>query len=94
MSTEINSILASRLVLVWTVCLSLGSAVLPESVEAAARPKPNIVLLVADDLGYGELGAYGAAGIPTPSIDALARSGSDSRMATCPARYARPVEPV
>lgn len=36
---------------------------------------PNIVLLVADDLGYGELGCQGNPEIPTPNIDSLARHG-------------------
>jgi arylsulfatase A-like enzyme len=39
-----------------------------------ARP-PNIVLIVADDLGYGELGCYGNKDIPTPHIDSLAANG-------------------
>ncbi len=37
--------------------------------------RPNIVLIVADDLGYGELGTYGQKKIETPNIDALANSG-------------------
>lgn len=37
--------------------------------------KPNIVLLMADDLGYGHLGCYGQEKIKTPHIDALARDG-------------------
>ncbi len=37
--------------------------------------KPNIVLLVADDLGYGELGCQGNPEIPTPNIDSLAENG-------------------
>lgn len=37
--------------------------------------RPNIVLLIADDLGYGELGCQGNSEIPTPHVDALARSG-------------------
>lgn len=37
--------------------------------------RPNIVLLVADDLGYGELGCQGNPQIPTPHIDSLAESG-------------------
>src|ERR1041384_7948375 len=41
---------------------------------AAARP-PNILLLVADDLGYGELGCQGNREIPTQHIDSLARNG-------------------
>jgi len=36
---------------------------------------PNIIFILADDLGYGELGVYGQKKIETPNIDALARSG-------------------
>lgn len=49
---------------------------------SAAKPQPdatsrcpNIVLIVADDLGYGELGCQGNPQIPTPHIDSLARDG-------------------
>ena len=38
--------------------------------------KPNIVFIVVDDLGYGELGCYGGKEIPTPHIDALAAAGA------------------
>ena len=34
--------------------------------------KPNIILIVADDMGYGDCGCYGAKTIDTPHIDALA----------------------
>lgn len=37
--------------------------------------RPNIVYILADDLGYGELGAYGQKIIETPNLDALAKSG-------------------
>ncbi len=37
--------------------------------------KPNIVYILADDLGYGELGCYGQTKIHTPNIDALAKNG-------------------
>lgn len=45
----------------------------PETSKAAERP--NIVIVLADDLGWGELGCYGQERIPTPAIDALAARG-------------------
>jgi arylsulfatase A-like enzyme len=41
----------------------------------AAPRKPNIVLILADDLGYGELGCQGNIEIPTPHIDSIAQQG-------------------
>jgi arylsulfatase A-like enzyme len=52
-----------------TLSLALTSAVF------AAEPKPNVVLLLADDLGYGDLGCYGCPDIKTPHLDALAKQG-------------------
>jgi len=37
--------------------------------------KPNIIIMYADDLGYGDVGCYGGTGIPTPNIDRLAGEG-------------------
>ncbi len=42
----------------------------------SAQVRPNIVYIMADDLGYGELGCYGQKLIPTPNIDQLAREGA------------------
>lgn len=42
---------------------------------AAQSEKPNIILLVADDLGYGDLSCYGATRIATPAVDSLAAHG-------------------
>ena len=41
----------------------------------AAQPRPNVVVIVADDLGYGDLGIQGGTDVPTPNIDSLARDG-------------------
>ena len=38
--------------------------------------KPNVVLIITDDVGYGDYGSYGAPDIKTPNIDSLARDGS------------------
>ncbi|MFQ5350603.1 MAG: sulfatase-like hydrolase/transferase, partial [Thermoanaerobaculia bacterium] len=43
--------------------------------ELDARPRPNLVLILFDDLGYGDLGAYGSASVRTPSLDRLAAEG-------------------
>jgi arylsulfatase A-like enzyme len=43
--------------------------------ETAKTPKPNIVFILADDLGYGDLGCYGQKEIQTPNIDKLAKEG-------------------
>jgi hypothetical protein len=40
----------------------------------AAR-RPNFVVIVADDLGYGDLGSYGGKAIRTPHLDRMARGG-------------------
>ena len=37
--------------------------------------KPNVIYILADDLGYGELGVYGQKIIETPNIDALSKNG-------------------
>lgn len=51
------------------LCLLLAST------AAAQAPRPNIVFILADDLGWGDLGSYGARDIVTPSIDRLATDG-------------------
>jgi arylsulfatase A-like enzyme len=55
-----------------TLALGLSPAVTP---PVQAERHPNVVLIVADDLGYGETGAQGNPEIPTPNIDSLARDG-------------------
>jgi arylsulfatase A-like enzyme len=51
------------------VFLILGSA------GFAQAPKPNIIFILADDLGYGELGSYGQKMIQTPNLDRMAAEG-------------------
>lgn len=57
------------------------------SATIAAADRPNVVLIVADDLGYSELGCYGGRDIPTPHLDALARGGARFTSAYVTAPY-------
>src|SRR5438046_3497069 len=43
--------------------------------RAAEARRPNVLIIVADDLGYGELSCQGNPEIPTPNIDSLAKAG-------------------
>jgi len=43
--------------------------------SAAASTKPNILYLLADDLGYADIGANGCVDVPTPNIDSIAKNG-------------------
>lgn len=59
-------------------CLTFLLMIATENLHAQSKPKPNIVLILMDNLGYGELGVYGGGilrGAPTPRIDKLASQG-------------------
>jgi len=59
-----------------------------------AQQKPNVIIIYVDDLGYGDLGCYGATKLQTPNLDKLAAQGirftnAHSTSATCtPSRFA------
>jgi len=76
--------------------LGLGAAAMlaprwlgPASAETAAR-KPNIIFILADDIGYGDLGPYGATKVKTPNVDRLAREGVRFTDAHAPAAVCTP----
>ena len=64
-----------------------------DAATAEISSNPNIIILYVDDLGYGDVSAYGAKGVKTPHIDKLAQEGvkftdAHSSAATCtPSRY-------
>lgn len=64
-----------NLYLILVIFLSLLTACGNNRPQAEAIEQPNIVLLLADDLGYGELGCYGQELIETPTLDSLAQQG-------------------
>jgi len=44
--------------------------------DAGTGPRPNVVLILCDDLGYGDIGCYGSKAVKTPNIDRMAQSGA------------------
>src|SRR4051812_7931900 len=71
----------------------LAAALFAWTPSAFGQSKPNIVLIMTDDLGYGDVSTYGATALRTPNIDRLAKDGlrftdAHSSSATCtPSRY-------
>jgi arylsulfatase A-like enzyme len=56
--------------------LALTAALVPATAQAGdAKRSPNIIFILADDLGYGDLGCYGQKMIQTPRLDQLAKQG-------------------
>jgi len=67
--------LSRRRFLERTAASVAAASLVPQWLHAAAAPKPNVVLIVMDDGGYGDIGSYGGPDIRTPNIDSLARDG-------------------
>ena len=85
--------------ILFLLILSIGQLSSTEQAESetsgsGSREKQNVVIIFADDLGYGDLGCYGATKVQTPNIDRLAAEGrrftdAHSASAVCtPSRYA------
>src|SRR5579872_4370761 len=84
-----------RMTTPWLGVLALANALLGAQAVAADSPrKPNVVIILADDIGYGDVGCYGATKIKTPNLDKLAAQGlrftdAHAPSAVCtPTRYA------
>src|SRR3954451_7964616 len=72
---------------------TMAGGALASRLSAETAPKPNIVFIYADDVGYGDLSCYGASRVRTPNLDRLASGGvrftnAHASSATCtPSRY-------
>src|SRR5687768_2255522 len=59
----------------WRLLLAALAMALPSPAVAQAPPRPNVVLIMTDDMGWADIGSYGASDIKTPNINSLARDG-------------------
>lgn len=62
----------------------------PSGTGSSVETRPNVLIILADDLGYGDVGCYGATKIRTPNIDRLAREGCRFTNAYTPASVCSP----
>jgi uncharacterized sulfatase len=81
----------SNCLAVWSLGLLLSLILDPWSFAAhAASPRPNIILILADDLGYGDLSCYGQAKYKTPHLDRMAAEGARLTQFNTPAPFCAP----
>jgi len=84
----------ARVIAVLAVGAALSAAVGSSAAADARAGRPNVLVIVADDLGFGDLGCYGATRVKTPHVDRLAAGGvrftaGYAPASTCtPTRYA------
>jgi len=83
--------MARRISLLALPLLMLVAALCSQSTAVAKdAPRPNIIVIMADDLGYGDLSCYGATELETPHIDSLAKDGVLFRDGYCSASTCTP----
>jgi arylsulfatase A-like enzyme len=69
---------------------AFGVLAISATLAQAVETRPNILVILADDLGYGDIGIHGGTAVPTPNIDALASSGVRCTSGYVPAPYCSP----
>ncbi len=93
MKSKTNSCYTMKKLNLLTGAIGLVSAATIQTSCTQQVEKPNVILIVADDLGYGDVSCYGATSLKTPNIDRLASRGLRFTNAHCtsatstPSRY-------
>src|SRR5215212_1758220 len=80
-----------RPTVILSLLLSCFGPIRPAPADGPSRPdRPNIVLILADDLGYGELGCYGHPRFKTPHLDRMAGEGARLMQFNAPMPFCAP----
>jgi Sulfatase len=72
---EHNNLTTGQGMRLWATAVLALAATGPQAWASEAAPKPNIIIVFNDDMGYGDLGAYGPPTIQTPSTDRIEAEG-------------------
>jgi uncharacterized sulfatase len=75
----------ARIILAFTFLIARAA-----TLQAQTAAKPNIVVILADDLGYGDLACYGHRTFKTPTLDRMAAEGARLTQFNCPAPFCAP----
>ena len=70
--------------------LVLGMLFARQKVPAAEQMRPNVIIILADDMGYGELGCFGHPKFKTPNLDRMAAEGARLTQFNCPMSFCAP----
>lgn len=79
-----------RLTLIFFICASSFVSCLPQVAEAQSPKRTNVILILADDLGYGDISAHGQKNWQTPNIDRIGKEGAKLTHFYTPMPYCAP----
>jgi uncharacterized sulfatase len=72
------------------ILLTSATAFVQFAIGADQQTRPNVVIILADDLGYGDLSCYGHPKFKTPNLDRMAADGARLAQFNCPAPFCAP----
>jgi arylsulfatase A-like enzyme len=85
-----NMIMKSTSLLAFFASLLLASAAALDAADVPKASRPNVIIILADDLGFGDLACYGHPKFKTPNLDRMAAEGAKLTHFNCPMPFCAP----